>query len=249
MFIECHGTVRSAGDQAARWARARAAVRRPALEPRAPAVRCCRSRSWLLVVARGRRRGRADAAGDAREAPRSGRRAVAQSVADTPDVVDARAAPRPVRGAAALRRAGARRTGTDFVVVMTPDGIRYTHPDPAQIGRQFLGTIAPAPWTAGRLEDYTGTLGPSVRAVVAGRATAPRVVALVAVGHHASTTVGASCCGRARRPVAARGAASPCCRRRWAPALVAGGSGARRTAWARGELRGCTSTTTPSCTP
>ena len=37
-----------------------------------------------------------------------------------------------------------RDTGTDFVVVMTTDGIRFTHPNPAEIGRHFLGTIAPA---------------------------------------------------------------------------------------------------------
>ena len=27
---------------------------------------------------------------------------------------------------------------------MTTDGIRFTHPDPAQIGKHFLGTIARA---------------------------------------------------------------------------------------------------------
>ena len=54
----------------------------------------------------------------------------------------------------------------DFVTIMDPEGTRFTHPDPAQIGRKFLGTITAA--QAGRTltETYTGTLGPSVRAVV-----------------------------------------------------------------------------------
>lgn len=58
-------------------------------------------------------------------------------------------------------------TATDFVVVMTTDGIRFSHPDTTQIGRRFIGTIAPA--MAGNstfTETYTGTLGPSVRSVV-----------------------------------------------------------------------------------
>jgi sensor histidine kinase regulating citrate/malate metabolism len=57
-------------------------------------------------------------------------------------------------------------TDTDFVVVMSTSGIRYSHPDPANIGKKFIGHIDEA--LAGKLftEDYTGTLGPSVRAVV-----------------------------------------------------------------------------------
>lgn len=56
-------------------------------------------------------------------------------------------------------------TGTDFVVFMTTRGIRCSHPNPSQIGGEFLGHIEPA--LAGRAftETYTGTLGPSVRAV------------------------------------------------------------------------------------
>ena len=49
---------------------------------------------------------------------------------------------------------------------MSPTGIRYTHPDPAQIGGQFLGHIAAAQAGGTVVEDYTGTLGPSRRVVV-----------------------------------------------------------------------------------
>jgi sensor histidine kinase regulating citrate/malate metabolism len=73
-------------------------------------------------------------------------------------------------------------TGTDFVVVMTPDGIRYSHPTPSEIGRHFIGTIAPAAHGETQFtETYTGTLGPSVRAVVP-VFDGGRVVALVSVG-------------------------------------------------------------------
>jgi sensor histidine kinase regulating citrate/malate metabolism len=69
----------------------------------------------------------------------------------------------------------------DFVVVMRPDRTRLTHPVPERIGEKFIGTVEPA--LAGRTftETYTGTLGPSVRAVtpVVDRGD---VVALVSAG-------------------------------------------------------------------
>lgn len=57
-------------------------------------------------------------------------------------------------------------TPIDFVTIMTPEGIRLTHPDPAQIGLPYIGTIAEAVAGGVVLEEFTGTLGPSVRAVV-----------------------------------------------------------------------------------
>jgi two-component system CitB family sensor kinase len=68
-----------------------------------------------------------------------------------------------------------------FVVFMSPAGVRYSHPNRARIGGRFVGTIAPA--RAGRAftETTTGTLGPSVRAVVPIR-DGSRVTGLVSVG-------------------------------------------------------------------
>ena len=68
-----------------------------------------------------------------------------------------------------------------FVVFMSPAGVRFSHPDPARIGGRFIGRIAPA--QAGRpfTETATGTLGPSVRAVVPVR-DGSRIVGLVSVG-------------------------------------------------------------------
>jgi two-component system CitB family sensor kinase len=108
--------------------------------------------------------------------------AVAETVASTPLVVegvqdgDAQHELQPF--AEAVRR----ETGTDFVVVMSPEGIRYSHPDPRQIGRQFIGHIAAARAGGTVVEDYTGTLGPSRRVVVPVRGTGARVVGMVSVG-------------------------------------------------------------------
>jgi len=72
-------------------------------------------------------------------------------------------------------------TRLDFVTVMHPDGTRYTHPDLAEIGREFLGTTAPALAGATFTEVFEGTLGPSVRAVTPVLDDG-RVVGLVAAG-------------------------------------------------------------------
>lgn len=108
--------------------------------------------------------------------------AVARSVADSGDVRDAVDAADPTRELQPYAEQVRLDTGTDFVVVMAPDGTRWTHPDPDQIGRTYIGTTAPA--LAGEVlsETYTGTLGPSVRTVAPVLADGDEVVALVAVG-------------------------------------------------------------------
>ena len=72
-------------------------------------------------------------------------------------------------------------TATSFVVVMSPDGIRWTHPDTSQIGGRYLGSIEAAQGGATLTEEYTGTLGRSVRSV-APVLDGDRVVGLVSVG-------------------------------------------------------------------
>ncbi|AWW37466.1 histidine kinase [Streptomyces sp. AS58] len=91
--------------------------------------------------------------------------AVARSVADAPSV---REAIRTSDPSAALQPYALRvteDTEVDFVTIMNPKGIRWTHPDDEQIGQRFLGHIAPALRGKSFTETYTGTLGPSVRAV------------------------------------------------------------------------------------
>jgi sensor histidine kinase regulating citrate/malate metabolism len=76
------------------------------------------------------------------------------------------------------------RTNTDiaFITIMSVDGTRFTHTDPHQIGGHYLGTIAPALRGETFTEVYTGTLGPSVRAIAPVRDASGRVVGLVSAG-------------------------------------------------------------------
>ncbi|MFE9106145.1 sensor histidine kinase [Actinomadura geliboluensis] len=108
--------------------------------------------------------------------------AVAASIADARNVREALAARDPSASLQPYAERVRRDTGVDFVTIMTPDGIRYTHPNPSRIGGHFVGNTAPA--VAGRTftETYTGTLGPSVRSVAPVFDDRHRVVALVAVG-------------------------------------------------------------------
>nr|WP_229844526.1 SpoIIE family protein phosphatase [Streptomyces cinnamoneus] len=64
--------------------------------------------------------------------------------------------------AEAVRRDG----GVDFLVVMNRDGIRYTHPDPSQIGKKFVGTIGPSLNGEVTVEDVNGPLGEELQVVV-----------------------------------------------------------------------------------
>ncbi|MBC7518070.1 MAG: Spo0B domain-containing protein [Microbacteriaceae bacterium] len=74
-----------------------------------------------------------------------------------------------------------RAAGVDFVTIMSPGGIRFTHPDPRQIGKKFLGTTAEALQGRSITETHVGTLGPSVRAVVPVK-RGDKVVAIVSAG-------------------------------------------------------------------
>jgi sensor histidine kinase regulating citrate/malate metabolism len=76
------------------------------------------------------------------------------------------------------------RTNTDiaFITIMAPDRTRFTHTDPKQIGGQYIGTIEPALRGETFSEVYTGTLGPSIRAVVPVRDESGQIVGLVSAG-------------------------------------------------------------------
>ncbi|MCT1476980.1 ATP-binding protein [Microbacterium sp. p3-SID336] len=92
--------------------------------------------------------------------------AAAATLAASPEVVDALSAGDEAEASRALEPYALEvidRAGLDFVTVMTPDGTRITHPDPAQIGAPYLGTVpaTPQPLT----EEFRGTLGPSVRTI------------------------------------------------------------------------------------
>jgi sensor histidine kinase regulating citrate/malate metabolism len=106
---------------------------------------------------------------------------VAESLAASGEVRSALRTAEPSAVLQPLAEDVRRRTGLGFVVFMTPDGIRYSHPNPSQIGGHFVGTIAPARAGTAFTETTTGTLGPSIRAVVPIRDGA-QVAGLVSVG-------------------------------------------------------------------
>lgn len=70
--------------------------------------------------------------------------------------------------------------GLDFITVMTTDGTRLTHPDTDQIGGIYLGTIPSSPQTL--TEEFTGTLGPSVRTIAPVTAPGGELIGWVAAG-------------------------------------------------------------------
>ncbi|WP_105970809.1 sensor histidine kinase [Streptomyces geranii] len=108
--------------------------------------------------------------------------AVARSVADAPSVREAiRDAPEPTTLLQPYAVQVQRDTDVDFVTIMNPEGIRWTHPDEAQIGQRFLGHRERALRGESFTETFSGTLGPSVRAVTPIH-DGDRIVGLVSAG-------------------------------------------------------------------
>ncbi|MCJ1702263.1 sensor histidine kinase [Rathayibacter sp. VKM Ac-2926] len=107
---------------------------------------------------------------------------VARTVADNPFVLDAAQGADPSASLQPYAEEIMADTGVDFLTIMNPDRTRYTHRDRAQIGLPFIGTIAPAIEGRTFTETYTGTLGPSVRAVAPIESADGTVVALVSAG-------------------------------------------------------------------
>ena len=73
-------------------------------------------------------------------------------------------------------------SGTDFVVVMSRDAIRYTHPDPTQIGKKFLGHTEAALAGGRRRRGLHRHARARPSRVVVPVTDQGRVVALVSVG-------------------------------------------------------------------
>ena len=109
-------------------------------------------------------------------------RTVVAALTESPLVLDAVTGPRPTEVLQPYVERVRGETGTSFITVMAPDRTRFTHPNPAQIGGRFIGTIGPA--LAGRTftETFTGTLGPSVRATGPVLDADGEVVGLVSAG-------------------------------------------------------------------
>ncbi|WP_316754334.1 SpoIIE family protein phosphatase [Streptomyces herbicida] len=108
--------------------------------------------------------------------------AVAETFANAPGTAAALRSPDPTAILQPKAEAARKTSGVDFIVVMSTEGIRYTHPKPDRIGKKFVGTIAPA--VAGRtvIEEINGTIGRLVQVVVPVKAADGTVVGLVSSG-------------------------------------------------------------------
>ncbi len=122
-----------------------------------------------------------DARRDNREQARDRAVAVALSVADSPTVRDGVRAADPTAVLQPYAEQVRLDTGVDFVVVMKLDRTRFTHPEPDRIGKRFVGDLGDAPDGEVFTQEFTGTLGPSMRAVVPVM-DGDEVIALVSVG-------------------------------------------------------------------
>ncbi|WP_418960211.1 SpoIIE family protein phosphatase [Streptomyces tritici] len=111
----------------------------------------------------------------------------AESFANAPGTAEALAGPDPTAVLQPRAELARRRAGVDFIVVMNTDGIRYTYPDPAQIGKKFVGTIEPALEGRTVVEEAGGPPlpggdGTAVQAVVPVTGADGSVVGLVSAG-------------------------------------------------------------------
>ena len=161
--------------------------------PRLPRPRLLRDRSVarqvlllqfgtvLLLVLLGILMASYDAQRDSRSRATQRAVAVAQTMADSPAIRSALRSDDPTAILQPLTERVRRDTDTDFIVVMGLDRTRYTHTDPSRIGGKFVGDLGGAPEGKVFTQEYTGTLGPSVRSVVP-VSDDGEVVALISVG-------------------------------------------------------------------
>jgi two-component system, CitB family, sensor kinase len=112
--------------------------------------------------------------------------AIAHVVAATPAITNAFSAPHPARIIEPLAERIRHATGAAFIVIANRQGIRYSHPDPREIGKSLLHDPGEPVTTvlAGQTQVgvQRGPLGRSMRAKVPLRDARGRIVGLVSVG-------------------------------------------------------------------
>ncbi|OPX05216.1 sensor histidine kinase [Mycobacterium sp. AT1] len=123
-----------------------------------------------------------DARRDGDSAARQQVVSIATALADSPSTAQAIESGRATQILQPVTEAVRTNTEIAFITIMSPDGTRFTHTDPSEIGGHYLGTIEPALRGETFSEVYTGTLGPSIRAVAPVRDSSNRVIGLVSAG-------------------------------------------------------------------
>jgi sensor histidine kinase regulating citrate/malate metabolism len=123
-----------------------------------------------------------DASRDGDAAARQQVVSIATALADSPSTAAAIESGRATAVLQPVTEAVRTNTQIAFITIMAPDRTRFTHTDPNQIGGKYIGTIEPALRGETFSEVYTGTLGPSIRAVAPVRNESGRIVGLVSAG-------------------------------------------------------------------
>ncbi|MFG2525473.1 SpoIIE family protein phosphatase [Streptomyces sp. NPDC048527] len=111
----------------------------------------------------------------------------AEAFANAPGTVQALNSKDPTAVLQPRAEAARKRADVTFIVVMDTKGIRYTHPDPRQIGKKFIGTIKPSLEGHTIIERARGLplregSGPVIQAVVPVTDDRGSVVGLVSAG-------------------------------------------------------------------
>ena len=107
---------------------------------------------------------------------------IARSLAEHPAVHDAYGSEDPSQALQPLAELVRESAGAEFVVFTDRRGIRYSHPEPAQIGKKVSTDPGVALAGGEFVGTETGTLGSSLRAKVPVRDSAGRVIGVVSVG-------------------------------------------------------------------
>ncbi|MEU2287645.1 SpoIIE family protein phosphatase [Streptomyces sp. NPDC013178] len=127
------------------------------------------------------------AANDALQQARRESVVAAQAFASSPGVVQAFHSQDPTAVLQPRAEAARKRTGVDFIVAMSTEGIRYTYPYPEEIGKKFVGSIEEAREGRTVIEQAGGPplpagKGTAVQAVVPVTDSRDTVVGLVSAG-------------------------------------------------------------------
>lgn len=97
-----------------------------------------------------------DARNDGDSAARQQVVSIATALADSPSTAQAIASGRATEMLQPVTEAVRTNTDIAFITIMSPDGTRFTHTDPSQIGGHYLGTVT-------RRTDYGGAGRPKTR--------------------------------------------------------------------------------------
>ncbi|PFG32035.1 ATP-binding protein [Paramicrobacterium agarici] len=119
---------------------------------------------------------------DMREATANRVLSIAQTLANDPFVTNAVQTAQPSDQLQPYALTVMSTAKVDFITIMDRDRTRYTHPDPDQLGKPYIGSIQTALDGESQVEEYVGTLGPSVRAIVPIFGDTGEVTAMVSVG-------------------------------------------------------------------